>query len=131
VDHSRALIYHRPHEREPKGFHAFTLPPSRWYANFVQQEYAASYGLDSYAVFAVGNLAPEERLYLREIFGLLSEISTQADDSRLCAGKLCSLLGYWILGATVSDTVMSSIELYQTWQDAGRQVEHLLYAWIR
>ncbi|ODO05167.1 hypothetical protein L198_01855 [Cryptococcus wingfieldii CBS 7118] len=100
------------------------------YTTFVQAEHASSYPLSAFGEFLGPNVPAEVASYLHEMFETWAAIATHADQNTLTGGRLAYLLGWWAYGMNAGK-VASFDHFYKTWKEAGKRLEHLLYAWIR
>ncbi|ODN81823.1 hypothetical protein L202_02187 [Cryptococcus amylolentus CBS 6039] len=100
------------------------------YTTFVQAEHASSYPLSAFGELLGHNVPAEVANYLHEMFETWAAIATHADQNTLTGGRLAYLLGWWAYGMNAGK-VASFDHFYKTWKEAGKRLEHLLYAWIR
>lgn len=99
------------------------------YAKFVQAELAACYPLDAYDMLFRPRLPLGVAAYLDAVFDVLEAVS--AGSNEMTGPRLCVLLGWWIWGNGAWRDKPNWEKLYRDWQEAGRRVEHLFYAWLR
>jgi hypothetical protein len=100
------------------------------YTKFVQAERAARYPSDAYTTLFHPRLRFEVGSYLEEVFEIWSAFAARAEVNNISGGKLCLLLGWWLWGNGTS-RVTSWQELYESWEETSRRVEHLFMAWLR
>ncbi|WVN90605.1 uncharacterized protein L203_105846 [Cryptococcus depauperatus CBS 7841] len=100
------------------------------YTNFVQSEHASSYPFSAYGELFSPSVGPTIQSYLNEMFELWTAIAIQSEQNGMTAGKVAYLLGWWACGMNVKKHETWG-QLYNNWQEAGKRLEHLLYAWIR
>ncbi|WVQ73248.1 hypothetical protein IAR50_002816 [Cryptococcus sp. DSM 104548] len=100
------------------------------YAKFVQAEHASSYPLSAFGELLGPDVPTEVTSYLHEMFETWAAIATHANQNTLTGGRLAYLLGWWAYGMNTSK-VAGFDQFYKDWKEAGKRLEHLLYAWIR
>lgn len=100
------------------------------YKSFVASEKDEGYPMDAYEKLFSPRIDTKQMSYLEEIFEVWAALAAHSDNNGMTGGKLSRLLGWWVWGSSISATAEWT-DLYMDWQEAGRRVEHLFYAWIR
>ena len=121
----------RPSLSSTPGDHSSSLFGSTQYTRFVKAEQAASYPQGAYHDLFSPQLSPGAGAYLAEVFEVCAAIATHADVNTMSSGRLCLLLGWWLLSTGDRGVGLTWAELYDQWQGAAKRMEHLFYAWIR
>ncbi|KAL7424012.1 hypothetical protein Q5752_001597 [Cryptotrichosporon argae] len=98
------------------------------YVQFVQAEHAASYPPDAYADLVASHVSADAAALLDSVFDLVAALSVNAAANMMSAGRLCHLLGWWVVEKSGA---IKALQVYDEWAAAGQALEHLFYAWIR
>lgn len=100
------------------------------YVRFVQQEHAASYPRGAYSTMLLPQLDAETVGLLDAVLEVCNAIAMHAETNAMGAGRLCHLIGWWLLGK-LPDGTSGWNALYDEYKLAGQRAEHLFYARIR
>ena len=69
---------------------------------------------------------------LQGVFQVWGDMAARAPVESMLGGKVCLLWAWWFLHAQSKERkLVAWDELYQSWEGAGKRMQHLFYAWIR
>lgn len=99
------------------------------YIAFVKAERSSGYSEDSYGKLFLSRTTHSAGQALQEIFDVWAALAALSGANSTLGGKICLLLGWWILGRSERSSEWSDV--YEEWLKAGKRVQHLFLAWIR